>query len=464
MEKKRLSRRDFLRMGGLAAAGMALAACTKPAEAPKEEPTKAEEEAPTPAPKEEAQQMVFWPEWGGKDADALKVQVDKFVEETGIAVEYLPIRDHARMIASMGAGNPPDLLMTWDAGAVGTWGFNEAIMDLNPYVEAAGFDLDSLHPLGVASGDLMGIRQIGLPLSNYLNTVLYWNKDAFEEAGLDPETPPETWEEVRAMHDKLTVIENGQIVKWGFQVMQGQMGHPSVMAYGFGGDIYSADRRQLTPDSDAKVESLKWIRSFYEDYDLNEVRRWQDSQSGDADSPTNPLYTGLTGMLLTGEWMPSFFDRLEDIEVNIGGAYMPYPEAKPGVKGTMAANSNPMIIPTEAKNPDAGWKFIEFISQPENSAEMCNIVGNASPVKEGVLLHAAMTENLTYKWLLEEVWVNATIRPLTVNNPVGSLYMDVLARETDLVLEEGKDPLQAMQTVKDEVQPELDAALDELGI
>jgi hypothetical protein len=32
------------------------------------------------------------------------------------------------------------------------------------------------------------------------------------------------------------------------------------------------------------------------------------------------------------------------------------------------------------------------------------------------------------------------------------------------VLEEGKDPLEAMTTVKNEVQPELDAALEELGI
>jgi multiple sugar transport system substrate-binding protein len=458
VNKQTLSRRDFLRMSVVTAAGVALTACAAPGAAP------AAQEGEAAASTQEGAGMVFWPEWGGKDADALQAQVKKFTDETGITVDYLPIRDHARMIASMGAGNPPDLLMTWDSGAIGTWAFNEAIIDLKPHIEASGFDLETLHPLGVASGDLMGIKQIGLPLSNYLNTVLYWNKDAFANAELDPETPPATWQEARAMADKITVVEDGQIKKWGFQVYQGQMGHPSVIAYAFGGDIYSPDRRQVTPDSEGMIQMLEWIRSFYSDYTVAEVRRWTDSITEAADSPTNPIYTGDAAMLLTGEWMPSFIERIEGVEVNVGAAYMPYPEAKPELKGTMAANSNPMIIPSDAKNPDAGWQFIEFISRPENSAEMCVIVGNASPVKEGVKLQAAQTESPLYKWMLEDVWVNAKILPLTVSTPVGSLYSDALAREIELVLALEKEPLEAMQTVKEEIQPELDAALEELGM
>jgi len=454
-----LSRRDFLRGAAVMATAALAAACApRVVEVEKEVVRTVVVEKPLP------KGITFWPEWGGKDADALQHQTFKFTEETGIAVDYLPIRDHARMIASMGAGNPPDLLMTWDASAVGTWGFNEAIIDLTPYIEGSGFDLDALHPLGVASGDLMGMKQIGLPLSNYLNTVLYYNKDAFEEAGLDPETPPETWEELWEMHQAITVVEDGQIMKWGYQVMQGQDGHPTVMNYGFGGEIYTPDRRTVTPDNDANIEALQWMRRFYEEYDVNEVLRWQGSVTTDGSAPTHPLYTGVSGMVLTGEWLPSQIQRLEGMTVNYGVGYMPYPAARPELKGTMAANSNPMIIPTEAENPDGAWQFIQFISRPENSAEMCVIVGNASPVKQGAILQAQQTENAYYKWMLESLWGEAKIKPLTINSPAGSLYMDVMSRERDLVLQEGKDPLEAMRTVKEEVQPELDAALAELGL
>ena len=34
--------------------------------------------------------------------------------------------------------------------------------------------------------------------------VLYWNKDAFKEAGLDPNTPPATWDEMVSFGKKLT--------------------------------------------------------------------------------------------------------------------------------------------------------------------------------------------------------------------------------------------------------------------
>ncbi len=252
IERNRLTRRSFIRGAALSAVGLAAAACAPAAapapaapteapaaeapaaEAPAEEPAAAPTEAPAAeAPAEAAKTMVFWPEWGGKDADALKVQVDKWAEQTGTTVEYLPIRDHARMIASMSAGNPPDLLMTWDANAVGSWGFEGVLKDIQPYIDQAGMDLAMYFPIGVASGNLMGTKQIGLPLTNYITTVLYWNQKVFEDAGLDPSKAPETWEELQEVADKLTIVENGQIKKMGFAPLFGQVDHPTVYAYAY---------------------------------------------------------------------------------------------------------------------------------------------------------------------------------------------------------------------------------------
>jgi multiple sugar transport system substrate-binding protein len=456
MKRAKMSRRSFLRMGTMTAAGFALVACAKPSTAPEEGATEAPKEEAAQPPAAEAGQMVFWPEWGGKDADALQVQVNKFAEETGIAVEYLPVRDHARMIASMGAGSPPDLLMTWDAGAVGTWAYNGAIIELDPYIESSGFDMATLHPLGVAAGKQLG-KQIGMPLSNYLNSVVYWNKKVFDEAGLDRETPPETWEELWAMHQEITTVEGGQIKRWGFEVNTGQYG--GILKYGWGGPgIYSEDGTEIACDNPNHIEALYYTRRFYEEYGVDEVRRWIDSMAG---AEASPFFTGGSGMNITGEWQPSWINSMDLPDLDYGAGYMPYPEAKPERKGTMVANSNPMVIPAAAKNPDLGWKFIEFISRGENSAEMCDIVGNASPVKEGIRLLIDLTEDPKYKWMLEEVWTNATIYPMTVTSPVGSMYGDVLNRELELVWSLEKTPEEAMKTVKDEMQPQLDEALEE---
>ena len=83
----KLSRRDFLRMSALTAAGAVLAAC-QPAQPPADEPA-AEEEAPEPveeAPPEEPVVVQYWFGWGGTYAgqtwDAL-VETDEFKEAIG---------------------------------------------------------------------------------------------------------------------------------------------------------------------------------------------------------------------------------------------------------------------------------------------------------------------------------------------------------------------------------------------
>ena len=471
MATRRLSRRDFLRAGAVLAGGLVAAGCTpaQPPAAPSAEQPAAAQPAATEAPQAAAPaaaqgKWVFWPEWGGKDADALQAEVNKFAQETGSECDFLPIRDHARMIASMSAGNPPDLLMTWDASAVGTWGFEGGLMDLQPYIDANKFDLKALVPMGIASGNLMGIKQIGLPLTNYLTSVLYWNKDAFQKSSLDPETPPTTWEELWNMSEKLSQVESGQLQVYGYAALAGQDAHPTFYAYANGGSIWSDDRRQVTPDSDASIAGLEYVRKFYEKYTTDEVRRWISSAGTDADQPTYPIYSGATAMEIIGEWMPSYVDKFTDITINLGAAYMPYPEAKPEVKGTMTANTNPMVIPAQAKLPDVAWKFIEFITRAENSAEMCGIVGNASPSYEGLKLQAAQTKNLTYKWLLEEVWSKGSIKPMTINSPIGSAYNDAYTRGRASVVEDGEDPVQTMKKVKDEMQPQLDDALAKLNL
>ena len=44
--------------------------------------------------------------------------------------------------------------------------------------------------------------------------VLFYNKDAFEEVGLDPEDPPETWEEVVEYGQKLTPMRTATAWAW----------------------------------------------------------------------------------------------------------------------------------------------------------------------------------------------------------------------------------------------------------
>ena len=169
-------------------------------------------------------------------------------------------------------------------------------------------------------------------------------------------------------------------------------------------------------------------------------------------------------MYINGEWVPSFVDQLKDMKIDLGGAYMPHPAAKPEVKNVMGANTNPLVIPTAAANPDAAFKLTLHLLKPDISSDIMVKVGNASPTKEGVKLQAAKTTNTLYKWILEDPWVNGDIKPMTINSPVGSEYADAYRAARDKVVQDGDDPVQTMAAVKTAIQPKLDDALKKLNL
>ncbi len=77
--------------------------------------------------------------------------------------------------------------------------------------------LASFYP-GFMLNSQTGGKTWGVPFQRS-TVVLYWNKEAFKEAGLDPETPPKTWDEQLAFAQKLTKRDaSGNVTQWGVQI------------------------------------------------------------------------------------------------------------------------------------------------------------------------------------------------------------------------------------------------------
>src|SRR5437588_5837700 len=57
----------------------------------------------------------------------------------------------------------------------------------------------------------------GVPFQNS-TPLLYYNADQFREAGLDPDRPPHTWDELVAAAKKLTRREGDRVVRWGIMM------------------------------------------------------------------------------------------------------------------------------------------------------------------------------------------------------------------------------------------------------
>ncbi|MBM3190032.1 MAG: extracellular solute-binding protein, partial [Chloroflexi bacterium] len=125
-----------------------------------------------------------------------------------------------KIAAAVAAGNPPDL---WNNTSPKTWGLRGMVIPLNAFADAKGnwdpaawYNAMIDHYTDHTTGTLYGFQQ------ESDDRGLYWRKDLFAEAGLDPEKPPTTFSEHREIARKLTVKSGDFYERLGFHPLYGQ--------------------------------------------------------------------------------------------------------------------------------------------------------------------------------------------------------------------------------------------------
>ena len=155
-----------------------------------------------------------------KVIDGLAADFEK--QNPGVKVKpiYAGNYDDARIkaLAALKAGQPAqisvlfsidiyelleqDVIMSWD--------------DIAATAEDKAW-LKSFYPALMMNGTYKG-KVYGIPFQRS-TIVMYWNKDAFKEAGLDPNKPPSSWNEMTRMAQKLVKKDNaGNVQRWGVEV------------------------------------------------------------------------------------------------------------------------------------------------------------------------------------------------------------------------------------------------------
>lgn len=120
-----------------------------------------------------------------------------------------------KAMTAMKGGQPPQLCVLLSTD-VFTLMDENAIVPMDDLVADKSW-FKSFYPAFMANGQIGG-KTWSIPFQRS-TIVLYWNKDAFKEAGLDPEKPPATWDEMAKMGTKLVKKDAaGNVTRWGIEI------------------------------------------------------------------------------------------------------------------------------------------------------------------------------------------------------------------------------------------------------
>ncbi|MCG8510751.1 MAG: ABC transporter substrate-binding protein, partial [Rhodospirillales bacterium] len=202
-------------------------------------------------------------------------------------------------------------------------------------------------------------KTCGIPFQRS-TIVMYYNKDAFRDAGLDPEKPPATWDELASMGQKLVKKDGNQVQRWGAMIPS--TGYPYWM---FGALTMQNDQVLMNGDGNetyfaapATIEALQFWSDLGRKYGVmpSGTIEWGTLRQNFLEQKTAIMWHS-TGNLTAVK---------KNAKFDFGVAMLPAKQRR----GTPTGGGNFYIFkkstPEEQK---ASLKLIKFLTQPERTAE-----------------------------------------------------------------------------------------------
>lgn len=325
--------------------------------------------------------MAITPDEKGAD-----VQVRQFERENpGIKVRLLGMgaggMNPQKLMTAIVGGAPPDLVRQ-DRFTIADWASRGAFRPLDDLIARdQGVDprtptAEQYYPSTWEEASYEG-KVYGIPIGAD-NRVLHWNPGTFAKkerelraAGLDPTRPPRTWSETLAYSKVLTEFNaDGTIKTAGFMP---NYGNSWLYIYGFqnNASFMSADGRRCTLNTPATAEALAFMVEGYKL--LGGYDNAKKFESGFRGGENDPFATGQVAMVINGDWQLSNYARFMP-RAQLKTAPAPVPDDRFYKRGRFAdeedtfvtwAGGYSWVIPKGAKNTEAAWKFMKWVTSLE---------------------------------------------------------------------------------------------------
>ena len=455
-EAKKLTRRGFLKLSSLVAAGAAMTAC-QPSQAPQApaEATTAPAGA-AEAPKAEAGPVTldYWFCWSGIYQEKQRKILDTFEQEfegkIKVADLTVPSNIRDKMLTAVAANAAPDAAACF--GDIVTLAAKGAFMAIDEYVKASSvIKLDALYQPRVAACKWRD-KMFGFPY-NCSAELLLWNSDVLNEVGVDPTKQIETWDELTQISKELVKYdENGNLSRAAYTNWFPR--HSATWFWINGGDAYDSTNDKITIDQPQNVEGLQTLI----DYAWNvygDVAKADDFNAGAGSEAQGPFCVGAMAVTYAGDWDPSTYHSWCP---SIKMWPQLFPKAAKGTELVAAGAGDFQAILRGAPHPDQAYQFIEWMVMKGNKMWTEAGVDTNCVVADAGIVRSDWPEIFGDKAAEVSKWwaqAAALTRPVE-NTPVYGFMNDELRRVFDLAIHKQMTASEALAEAQTNVQAEMD--------
>lgn len=409
--------------------------------------------------------VIYWDRHQGHEHEMRRTLIDEFNRsQNEVYVRALPIGFNASMeklLTAVAGSSPPDICS----------------LDATIMIQLVG--QGCFTPLEGFMKDIPGLREEdfmphcwsqvnygghvwGIPTTTD-SFCLLWNKAAFRKAGLDPERPPQTMEELAEYAAKLTVRSDKGIEQVGF-FPWAPWDQTHMWGLVFNGTWYDPAKDAVVCAADPNIKRMfEWQRSFAIDPASNrnpsyaiDPQQFQNFQSlGSYMSTSNPFYTGKVAMIAEGEWQVTFIPKYAP-ELDWGVAPLPMPSGAPLM--SYGAPSVVDCIPRGCKNPQAAWKFLRWFhtKRPNGdtsaSSDYCYAIHNVPP-RLADARQDRFYGDPKFKVFIQ-VLLERNVRMMP-RSPVAQFLMDELDRQRERIIFRETEIEPALEQIQEKVNAEI---------
>lgn len=292
--------------------------------------------------------LTFWNGFTSTDGEVLQEIVDEFnaTNEWNITIEMdvMPWSTfNEKLPAAIAAGDAPDFVLC-SSGYYVSYVNAGSFIDVSEFYDLPEVNKDDFDQNVV---DLLYYDDlcVGIPMQ-MVSHYFYWDKDLYAAAGLDPECPPETFEEIVEYAQLLTDKSKNQ---YGFCLPTDNNIPAQYTMYAYGGSYTNEDETQATFNSEENVQAFEVMKTLY------------DCSPKDTDD--NTYISGQLAQFINGPWI---INGLRENEINFGVKEVP---ACTGIEENAAVIPVGFSIPktTSDEHKELVYKFINYW----NSEEIC---------------------------------------------------------------------------------------------